>query len=81
MVDYIEATKDIKFANGFNPNVECIRLAFDPVIASHRPLVYYAVSSLLVFRSYNYSIVAPKSNNYLYLFSTSCCGSPTRLRD
>ncbi|KAF9084881.1 hypothetical protein BGX23_010154 [Mortierella sp. AD031] len=41
MVDYIEATKDIKFANGFNPQVECIRLAFDPVIASHRPLVYY----------------------------------------
>ncbi|KAF9908176.1 hypothetical protein EC991_010197 [Linnemannia zychae] len=43
MVDYIEATKDIKFANGFNPNVQCIRLAFDPVIASHRPLVYYAM--------------------------------------
>ncbi|KAK3847279.1 MAG: Alpha/Beta hydrolase protein [Linnemannia gamsii] len=43
MVDYIEATKDIKFANGFNPNVECIRLAFDPVIASHRPLVYYGL--------------------------------------
>ncbi|KAF9130375.1 hypothetical protein BGW39_003124 [Mortierella sp. 14UC] len=43
MVDYIEATKDIKFAIGFNPNVECIRLAFDPVIASHRPLVYYAL--------------------------------------
>lgn len=43
MVDYIEATKDIKFANGFNPNVECIRLAFDPVIASHRPLVYYTL--------------------------------------
>ncbi|KAG0060649.1 hypothetical protein BGZ89_012081 [Linnemannia elongata] len=43
MVDYIEATKAIKFANGFNPNVECIRLAFDPVIASHRPLVYYTL--------------------------------------
>ncbi|KAF9921211.1 hypothetical protein FBU30_008804 [Linnemannia zychae] len=43
MVDYIEATKGIKFAIGFNPNVQCIRLAFDPVIASHRPLIYYAL--------------------------------------
>ena len=43
MVDTIEKTKNIKFVDGFKP-VECIRLSFDPVIASHRPLIYYAVS-------------------------------------
>ncbi|KAF9187990.1 hypothetical protein BGZ51_000925 [Haplosporangium sp. Z 767] len=42
MVDTIEKTKNIKFADGFKP-VECIRLSFDPVIASHRPLIYYAL--------------------------------------
>lgn len=47
MVDTIEKTKGIKFAKGFNPSVECIRLAFDPVVASHRPLIYYAVSSVV----------------------------------
>ncbi|KAF9427184.1 hypothetical protein BGZ76_002439 [Entomortierella beljakovae] len=43
MVDVIEASKEIKFAKGYNPNVESIRLAFDPVLASHRPLVYYGL--------------------------------------
>ncbi|KAF9178720.1 hypothetical protein BGZ51_007465 [Haplosporangium sp. Z 767] len=41
MVDTIEEDKKVKFAKGFNPNVECIRLCLDPVVASHRPLVYY----------------------------------------
>ncbi|KAF9271623.1 hypothetical protein BGZ68_003295 [Mortierella alpina] len=41
MVDAIEDSKGVKFAQGFNPEVDCIRLAFDPVVASHRPLVYY----------------------------------------
>lgn len=44
MVDTIEEDKKIKFTEGFNPNVECIRLSLDPVVASHRPLVYYGVS-------------------------------------
>ncbi|KAI1318595.1 hypothetical protein EDD11_006286 [Mortierella claussenii] len=43
MVDSLESTKGIKFAEGHNPNVECIRLAFDPVVASHRPLIYYTL--------------------------------------
>lgn len=43
MVDTIEATKNVKFTEGFNPNVDCIRLNLDPVIASHRPLIYYSV--------------------------------------
>ncbi|KAG0196380.1 hypothetical protein BGX28_010222 [Mortierella sp. GBA30] len=43
MVDMLEESKGIKFAEGFNPEVECIRLAFDPVIASHRPLIYYTL--------------------------------------
>ncbi|KAF9172836.1 hypothetical protein BGX20_004755 [Mortierella sp. AD010] len=43
MVDTIESVKGIKFAKGYNPEVESIRLAFDPVLASHRPLVYYAL--------------------------------------
>ncbi|KAF9378357.1 hypothetical protein CPB97_009611 [Podila verticillata] len=43
MVDTIEATKNVKFAEGFNPNVDCIRLNLDPVIASHRPLIYYSL--------------------------------------
>ncbi|CAO3571857.1 unnamed protein product [Mortierella alpina] len=41
MVDAIEGSKGVKFAEGFNPDVDCIRLAFDPVVASHRPLIYY----------------------------------------
>ncbi|KAF9997621.1 hypothetical protein BGZ65_006793 [Modicella reniformis] len=43
MVDMIEKSKVIKFAREYNPNVDCIRLAFDPVVASHRPLIYYAL--------------------------------------
>ncbi|KAF9413751.1 hypothetical protein BGZ94_000636 [Podila epigama] len=43
MVEMFEATKHVKFAKGFNSEVQCIRLAFDPVIASHRPLIYYAL--------------------------------------
>lgn len=44
MVDTIERTKGIQFAKGFNPEIECIRLSFDPVIASYRPLIHYGVS-------------------------------------
>ncbi|KAF9913236.1 hypothetical protein BX616_010121 [Lobosporangium transversale] len=43
MVDSLESSKGIKFSDGHNPEVECIRLAFDPVVASHRPLIYYAL--------------------------------------
>ena len=46
MVDAIEDSKGVKFAQGFNPEVDCIRLAFDPVVASHRPLIYYIVSAV-----------------------------------
>ncbi|KAF9365000.1 hypothetical protein BGX34_011759 [Mortierella sp. NVP85] len=41
MVDTIERVKKVKFAEGFNSNVDCIRLCLDPVLASHRPLLYY----------------------------------------
>ncbi|KAI1315039.1 hypothetical protein EDD11_001379 [Mortierella claussenii] len=41
MVDTIEHTKKVKFADGFNHNIDCIRLSLDPVLASHRPLIYY----------------------------------------
>lgn len=44
MIDIIEEVKKVKFTEGYNPNVECIRLSLDPVIASHRPLIYYTVS-------------------------------------
>ncbi|KAG9061423.1 hypothetical protein KI688_007410 [Linnemannia hyalina] len=43
MIDTIEEVKKIKFTEGYNPNVECIRLSLDPVIASHRPLIYYTL--------------------------------------
>ncbi|KAI8346697.1 Alpha/Beta hydrolase protein [Mortierella sp. GBAus27b] len=43
MLDTMEKTKGIKFSKTHNPNIECIRLAFDPVVASHRPLIYYTV--------------------------------------
>lgn len=33
---------------GFNDQVKCIRLEFDPIIANYRPLVYYAVTAGLV---------------------------------
>ncbi|KAG0316878.1 hypothetical protein BGZ97_006257 [Linnemannia gamsii] len=43
MIDTIEEVKKVKFTEGYNPNVECIRLSLDPVIASHRPLIYYTL--------------------------------------
>ncbi|KAG0227356.1 hypothetical protein BGW42_002998 [Actinomortierella wolfii] len=43
MMDRIEKEKNVKFTPGFNPSVECIRLNLDPVIASHRPLIYYTL--------------------------------------
>ncbi|KAF9923077.1 hypothetical protein BGZ67_010107 [Mortierella alpina] len=43
MVDTIESVKKVKFSKGFNPDVDCIRMCLDPVIASHRPLIYYAL--------------------------------------
>lgn len=54
MLDTFESTKKVKFAKGFNPDVQCIRLAFDPVIASHRPLVYYAVSDKMIQQGYTF---------------------------
>ncbi|KAG0319566.1 hypothetical protein BG000_003834 [Podila horticola] len=54
MLDVFESTKKVKFAKGFNPDVQCIRLAFDPVIASHRPLVYYAVSDKMIQQDYTF---------------------------
>ncbi|KAF9572009.1 hypothetical protein EC968_010413 [Mortierella alpina] len=43
MVDTIESIKKVKFSSGFNPDIECIRMCLDPVIASHRPLIYYTL--------------------------------------
>ncbi|KAF9944495.1 hypothetical protein BGZ70_004592 [Mortierella alpina] len=43
MVDTIESVKKVKFTKGFNPDVDCIRMCLDPVIASHRPLIYYVL--------------------------------------
>ncbi|KAF8926567.1 hypothetical protein BGZ47_002657 [Haplosporangium gracile] len=43
MIDTIEEVKKVKFREGYNPNVDCIRLSLDPVIASHRPLIYYTL--------------------------------------
>ncbi|KAF9969583.1 hypothetical protein BGZ73_008026 [Actinomortierella ambigua] len=43
MMDRIEREKGVQFTPGFNPNVDCIRLNLDPVVASHRPLIYYAL--------------------------------------
>ncbi|KAF9957666.1 hypothetical protein BGZ72_001581 [Mortierella alpina] len=43
MVDTIESVKKVKFSEGYNPDVDCIRLCLDPVVASHRPLVYYVL--------------------------------------
>ncbi|KAF9134300.1 hypothetical protein BGW39_007468 [Mortierella sp. 14UC] len=43
MIDTIEEVKKVKFTEGYNPNVECIRLSLDPVLASHRPLIYYTL--------------------------------------
>ncbi|KAG0057051.1 hypothetical protein BGZ83_001898 [Gryganskiella cystojenkinii] len=76
MVDAIEMEKGICFANGFNPQIECIRLAFDPIIASYRPLIHYAVLwcanviAGIVFRLLGFvrheSKGAELSNNYLF---------------
>ncbi|KAI8603815.1 hypothetical protein EDD21DRAFT_11122 [Dissophora ornata] len=43
MVDTIEQAKKVKFAEGFNPDIDCIRLCLDPVLATHRPLLYYTL--------------------------------------
>ncbi|KAG0294337.1 hypothetical protein BGZ98_001809 [Dissophora globulifera] len=41
MIDTTEQVNKVKFTDGFCPDVECIRLCLDPVLASHRPLIYY----------------------------------------
>lgn len=48
MVDTIEEVTKVKFIGGHNPDVDCIRLSLDPVIASHRPLIYYLVKRCLL---------------------------------
>ncbi|KAG0201510.1 hypothetical protein BGX28_005696 [Mortierella sp. GBA30] len=43
MVDTIERVKKVKFIEGYNSDVDCIRPCLDPVIASHRPLLHYSL--------------------------------------
>jgi pimeloyl-ACP methyl ester carboxylesterase len=41
MIKTAEDKYNIKFTPGFNPNLQCIRLNLDPVLAVHRPLLFY----------------------------------------
>jgi hypothetical protein len=61
MVDTIEEVKKVKLTEGYNPDVDCIRLSLDPVIASHRPLIYYSVCNLM-----EIECLAPDSSVILY---------------
>lgn len=41
MIKTAEDKYNIKFTPGFNPDLQCIRLNLDPVLAVHRPLLFY----------------------------------------
>uniref|UniRef100_A0A7S3PQ22 AB hydrolase-1 domain-containing protein n=1 Tax=Aplanochytrium stocchinoi TaxID=215587 RepID=A0A7S3PQ22_9STRA len=45
IVQLIEDWAKIKLDSGYNSNTTCMRLNLDPVISSHRPLLYYLVTS------------------------------------
>ncbi|GJJ68916.1 hypothetical protein EMPS_01262 [Entomortierella parvispora] len=88
MVDTIERTKDIRFAKGFNPEIECIRLSQDPVIASYRPLIHYGliwcvnVIAGVVFRLVGFvrhESKATRSSDMLYASSSSAFDPRTDL--
>ncbi|GBC48764.2 alpha/beta hydrolase protein [Rhizophagus irregularis DAOM 181602=DAOM 197198] len=42
-ISFIENEKKVKFPEGYNPDVRCIRLTLDPVKAIPRPFVFYIV--------------------------------------
>lgn len=56
----IEGLLGRKLEDGHNDKAPSMRLTFDPVIALHRPVVWYLVSLLLPF------------NWFIYLFSIDC---------
>lgn|SRR5690242_19127190 len=73
MIDTIEEVKKVKFTEGYNPNVECIRLSLDPVIASHRPLIYYTVSrsgSNVMLTGKQDSFTRKRLSNHFAIYST-----------
>lgn len=45
MYQLAESWANIKFKDGYNPDVQCMRVTMDPVLSYHRPLTYYAVTS------------------------------------
>ncbi len=42
-ISIIENTKKVKFSEGYNPDIRCIRLTLDPIKAIPRPFVFYIV--------------------------------------
>jgi len=54
VIRIIENEKKVKFPEGYNPDVQCIRLTLDPIRSIPRPFVFYVVIFML---NYVYYIV------------------------
>ena len=48
LVDRVAAWAQVDFKDGFNDCVKCIRLEFDPIPATYRPLLFYVVTGGVV---------------------------------
>jgi len=59
MVDFIENAKKVKFPEGYNPDIRCIRLTLDPIRAIPRPFIFYVAIFML---------------NYVYYFILRLAG-------
>lgn len=46
-MEMLEARTGSTFAEGFDSNIEIMRLTLDPVMAKGRPLIMYALSNLV----------------------------------
>ncbi|CAG8600201.1 4611_t:CDS:2 [Funneliformis caledonium] len=47
MIDFIENAKKVKFPEGYNPDIRCIRLTLDPIRAIPRPFIFYVAIFML----------------------------------
>ncbi|RIA98659.1 Alpha/Beta hydrolase protein [Glomus cerebriforme] len=55
IINVIENEKRVKFPEGYNPDVKCIRLTLDPVKAIPRPFIFYVM--IFIFNYINYIVL------------------------
>ena len=48
VISIIENEKKVKFPEGYDPDVRCIRLTLDPIRSIPRPFVFYVVCIALI---------------------------------